>query len=254
MEVIPFGSTAAVTSNDNWGTSADLAEPNATRSAVGAFELATGSRDAAVLATLSTATNSAYTVRIAPSGTATDGIALAEVYDTEVLARSVRLGNVSTRGFVGTGGQVLTPGLVIGGDGAKLLLIRAIGPGLTPFGVTAVLADPQLAVIPAARNFPWRATTTGAARRRCGRRLREWARLRRLTARMPRWWCACRQAATRWLSRMPAAALAPRSSKCMTWILDRRHLRQGRSKAVEALPISAAENIDAITTRIGPLQ
>jgi hypothetical protein len=153
LEVIPFGSATAVSLNDNWGTSADLAEPNAIRAAVGAFELAAGSRDAAVLATLSTATNSAYTVRIAPSGTATDGIALAEVYDTEAPTAAVRLGNVSTRGFVGTGGQVLTPGLVIGGDGAKLLLIRAIGPGLTPFGVPAVLADPQLTVIPAGKDF-----------------------------------------------------------------------------------------------------
>jgi hypothetical protein len=59
----------------------------------------------------------------------------------------VQLANVSTRGFVGTGANALVPGFVIGGGGPLQLLIRAVGPGLAPFGVTGVLADPQITVV-----------------------------------------------------------------------------------------------------------
>lgn len=54
--------------------------------------------------------------------------------------------NLSTRAFVGTADGVLIPGLVIGGTTAKRVLVRAVGPTLTSFGVTGVLADPTLEV------------------------------------------------------------------------------------------------------------
>ena len=54
--------------------------------------------------------------------------------------------NISTRSYVGTGDDILIPGFVIAGNGAKRLLIRAAGPALDEFGVPGVLADPQLAV------------------------------------------------------------------------------------------------------------
>jgi hypothetical protein len=55
--------------------------------------------------------------------------------------------NISTRAQVGTGGNVLIPGFVIGGGGTETLLIRADGPGLTQFGVGGVLAQPSLVVV-----------------------------------------------------------------------------------------------------------
>ncbi len=64
-----------------------------------------------------------------------------------------RLVNLSTRGFAGTGPHALVPGFVIGGVAAKALLIRAVGPGLAPFGVTGWLTDPQLAVVPLGQSF-----------------------------------------------------------------------------------------------------
>jgi hypothetical protein len=54
--------------------------------------------------------------------------------------------SISTRGYVGTGGDILIPGFFIAGNGTKRLLIRAAGPALDAFGVPGVLADPQLAV------------------------------------------------------------------------------------------------------------
>ena len=59
-----------------------------------------------------------------------------------------RLVNLSTRGFVGRRGDAMIAGLVVGGTGAKQLLIRAVGPtlGEERFGVSGVLADPTLSL------------------------------------------------------------------------------------------------------------
>ena len=73
---------------------------------------------------------------------ATSGVALFEVYDLR--SSSSRLGNVSTRGQVGTGDNILIGGIIIGGSAAKPVVVRALGPSLTQFGVTGVLADPFL--------------------------------------------------------------------------------------------------------------
>jgi hypothetical protein len=64
----------------------------------------------------------------------------------------LRIVNSSTRLFVGTGDQVLITGLVLEGSGARSLLVRAVGPGLNPFGVTGTLPDPQLTVYDSARR------------------------------------------------------------------------------------------------------
>jgi hypothetical protein len=60
-------------------------------------------------------------------------------------AAANRLGNISTRGFVGTGQNVLIGGFVISG-GPKLVLIRVLGPGLSKFGITAPLPDPSVSL------------------------------------------------------------------------------------------------------------
>lgn len=57
-----------------------------------------------------------------------------------------RLVNISTRGFVGTGSEVMIPGFIVLG-GNKNVLVSGIGPDLANFGVTGVLADPMLALM-----------------------------------------------------------------------------------------------------------
>jgi hypothetical protein len=151
LDVIPLGGSTAFASNDNWGGGAALASAF---SRVGAFPLATASSTDASLATaLTTSGASGYTVRITSKNPAIAGIALAEVYDEDAGGGTVRLINVSTRGFVGAGDQALVPGFVIGGNAPKEVLIRAVGPGLTQFGVTDVLADPQLTLVPLGKDF-----------------------------------------------------------------------------------------------------
>ena len=79
-----------------------------------------------------------------------------------------RLANISTRGFVGTGADVLISGFVIGGTTPKDVLIRAIGGAtLGGFGVAGTLADPQLTLVDAggktvAQNDNWSAPNATA--------------------------------------------------------------------------------------------
>jgi hypothetical protein len=158
LDVIPFGAATPVVSNDDWGTNANVAALRTAMAAVGAFPLIEGSKDSAVVVTLTNpnaAGNNLYTVRITPSGTATSGIVLAEVYDTESTTAPARLASLSTRGFTGTGANVLTAGFFIVGTGPKQLLIRAVGPtlGAAPYNVPGVLADPQFRVVPLGKDF-----------------------------------------------------------------------------------------------------
>src|SRR6202008_4072412 len=55
-----------------------------------------------------------------------------------------RLYNISTRGVVQTGDNVMIGGFIIGGSVSKTVLIRPRGPSLSQFGVPNVLQNPQL--------------------------------------------------------------------------------------------------------------
>ena len=63
---------------------------------------------------------------------------------------STRMGNLSTRGFVGTGDQVLIGGISVQGTEPVRMLITAKGPSLTAFGVAGALANPRLALFDSA--------------------------------------------------------------------------------------------------------
>jgi hypothetical protein len=95
----------------------------------------------------------------------TTGVALVEVYDLAPAASS-SLGNVSTRSFVQTDSNVMIGGFIVQGSGPKRVIIRAIGPELTQFGVPNPLANPTLelhngggALI--ASNDNWQTTVIG---------------------------------------------------------------------------------------------
>jgi N-acetylneuraminic acid mutarotase len=124
-------SGALIRSSDNW------------RSDQEAEIIATGlppsnDLESAIVATLP-ANNSAYTaiVRGANSGT---GIGVVEAYDLDRTVNS-KLANISTRGFVQTGDNVLIGGLIVVGQNPLRIIVRAIGPSLS---ITGKLADPTL--------------------------------------------------------------------------------------------------------------
>jgi sugar lactone lactonase YvrE len=71
------------------------------------------------------------------------GIGLIEVYDIQQSAG--RLANISTRGFVGAGDNVMIGGFILGGgNGAARILIRAVGPSLANFGISNPLQNPTV--------------------------------------------------------------------------------------------------------------
>jgi hypothetical protein len=72
----------------------------------------------------------------------TGGVGLIEVY--EMAQAGSRLMNISTRGFVGTGDNVMIGGLIVTGTDPATILFRAIGPSLASAGIQNPLADPML--------------------------------------------------------------------------------------------------------------
>ncbi len=62
----------------------------------------------------------------------------------EGTAPSALLANISTRMRVETGDNVLIAGFIISGTAPKKVLVRAVGPTLTNYGVAGALADPVL--------------------------------------------------------------------------------------------------------------
>ena len=83
---------------------------------------------------------------------ATVGAALLEVYDLDQSSASL-ITNISTRGPVETDANVMIGGFIIGGglgsngDGSSEVLVRALGPELTSFGITDALLDPTLDLV-----------------------------------------------------------------------------------------------------------
>jgi hypothetical protein len=72
------------------------------------------------------------------------GVGLVEIYDTNQAANS-QLANISTRGFVQTGDNVMIGGFILGGGTASTAIaVRGIGPSLSQSGLSNVLADPTL--------------------------------------------------------------------------------------------------------------
>jgi Right handed beta helix region len=94
--------------------------------------------ESAIVATLP-ANNSAYTAIVRGENDGT-GVGLVEVYDLDRTVDS-KLGNISTRGEVLTGDNVMIAGMIVLGGGTQRVIVRAIGPSL-PFA--GKLADPSL--------------------------------------------------------------------------------------------------------------
>jgi uncharacterized delta-60 repeat protein len=101
----------------------------------------------------------AYTVVVRGNNNGT-GIGLFEVYDLDQSVDS-KLANVSTRGLVGSGDNVMIGGTIIVGNNPTRVLFRAMGPSLGNFGVANPLADPVLELHDGnggliAINYNWR--------------------------------------------------------------------------------------------------
>jgi hypothetical protein len=125
---------AIIASNDNW--------KDTQQSQIAASGLApSDDRESAIIISLAPG---AYTA-IAHGVSNTSGIVLLEIYDLDQSV-DARLGNVSARGFVDLGDNILIGGAIIGGGngGVNVIVARAIGPSLTAAGVQNAMQDPVL--------------------------------------------------------------------------------------------------------------
>jgi kumamolisin len=151
------GSTTLAATN-SWAASLDAAFAQ-----VGAFSLAPGSLDTALLESVAPG---AYTAQIT-SQTTNSGVALAEIYDADSGAPANRLVNLSARAFVGTGANILIGGFAISGSTPQTVILRADGPSLAGFGLAGTLASPVLTLSGSAgtiaTNAGWSSTPVNGA-------------------------------------------------------------------------------------------
>ncbi|GEM_PF-1429167 len=146
--------------NDDWSTDNRNALANAF-AARGAFPLAEGSADAALIAGVGAGS---YTVHLS-GGRAAGRIGLIETYELD--RGTAQLVNLSSRLTVGAGAATGIAGFVVSGTTPQTLLIRGIGPALGRFGVERPLADPVLRIgnssgAVVATNDNWGATNAAA--------------------------------------------------------------------------------------------
>lgn len=127
------GAGTLLDSNDDWQQS-----PNK-QAIIDSTIPPTHDLESAIIGTLP-AEGASYTAIVRGLNNAT-GIAVIEVYDLDNSANS-ELANISTRGFVQTGDNVLFAGTIVVGPASQKVLIRAIGPSLP--GVPGKMADPNL--------------------------------------------------------------------------------------------------------------
>ena len=160
-----FNGSTVVLANDNWADGNGGPGVVAVTAQVQDFPLAPGSKDAATVATLG---SGLYTMHLAGHGGA--GVALAEAYDADPAPadfNSARVVSFSARTQAGVGDRTLIAGFIVDGSDTKRLLIRAVGPGLTQFGVGGVLADPVLTLYQGntiiATNDDWTSSNSGVA-------------------------------------------------------------------------------------------
>ena len=135
------GTGALIASNDSWLHTiiGGIITSDQVRDIRNSGHAPTDGREAAIIAELPAGN---YTAIIRGVNN-TMGVALAEIYDLSPDTNSI-LANVSTRALVELGDNVMIGGFIIHGTQSKRVILRAIGPELSRYGVPNVLPDPTL--------------------------------------------------------------------------------------------------------------
>jgi alpha-tubulin suppressor-like RCC1 family protein len=140
LTLVRSSDNTIVGANDDWRAQADPAD-------VAAIE-ASGFQPGNALepALLATLPPGAYTVIVQGVGETT-GVALVGLF--EVDQPLAPLINISTRGTVRSGEEVMIAGFIIGGDSPRTVVVNVAGPSL---GVGGPLLDPQLTLVRSSDN------------------------------------------------------------------------------------------------------
>ena len=126
-------SGTVVATNDDWMNSPDATE------IMNSGLAPSDELESALIATLAPGQ---YTAQLTGNNDGT-GNGVVEVYDLSASVSAV-LANLSTRGFVGAGDDVMIAGVIIGDGDSPIMVFRALGPSLASFGVSDPLLDPTL--------------------------------------------------------------------------------------------------------------
>jgi hypothetical protein len=129
-----YSGTRAIADNNDWQSAANAATIQATGFAPG------DPRESVILTTLQPG---AYTAVV--SGNGGTGVGLVEVY--EIDREDIPLINISTRGYAGTGFDVMIGGFVITGNSPQTVVVTAKGPTLAQYGIPDTLANPMLTLV-----------------------------------------------------------------------------------------------------------
>ena len=129
-----FTGQTSLGSNDDWMNSS----PADRQAVIDSGIAPSNNLEAAIVRTLP-ANGAAYTAVVRGVNNTT-GIAVVEVYDLDRTVDS-KLANISTRGFVQTGDNVLFAGTIVLGTTPQRVIIRAIGPSLT---IAGKMLDPTM--------------------------------------------------------------------------------------------------------------
>ena len=134
------GPGALIARNDNWRTTQIGGIITADQVAeIQAANLApTNDAESTLIATLAPGS---YTAQIRGANNTT-GIGVAQAYDLSPTS-AAKLANVSTRGFVQAGDNLMIGGFIIVTNPVRVV-VRGIGPSLIPFGIPNALVDPTL--------------------------------------------------------------------------------------------------------------
>ena len=135
------GAGDLIASNNNWVTTiiGGIITSNQVRDIINSGYVPGDERESAIIADLAAGN---YTAIVRGVNNMT-GVALVEVYDLTPDSASI-VGNISSRSFVQTGDNVMIGGFTIQGMVPKAVIVRAIGPELTQYGVPNALANPTL--------------------------------------------------------------------------------------------------------------
>jgi hypothetical protein len=132
---------ALIASNDNWRHTVigGIIMSDQVRDIRNSGHAPTDGRESAIIADLPPGN---YTA-IVRGVNDTMGVGLVEVYDLNPGSNSI-LGNISTRSYVQTDDNVMIGGFIVTGTQPKRVILRAIGPELSQYGVPTPLPDPTL--------------------------------------------------------------------------------------------------------------
>jgi len=135
-------SQTPIASNDNWGNTVidgKVITEDQEREIENSTYVPSSPNESIIIATLPAGNYTAIVSGISN----TTGVALVEVYNV-TSSNSGNLTNISTRGSVQTGDNVMIGGSIISGAGSRTVVVRGLGPTLTGFGVPGALGDPTL--------------------------------------------------------------------------------------------------------------